>query len=635
MPDWSYQTVFRPLLFRMAPGKARDLALGAMGRLSRLPFGSMVIRFFGHTHVDKQLRKEIKGVSFPSSVGLGCGIDSNLIAAKAIAQLGVGFLEIGPVTATPFGSDDCISRDNATEAIVISEGDLNPGLDHLIENLTNAGNLRVPIVTRMGRRVLVSDSNDEARSIVERLGPFSEVLAIPAPTSDAQVDGVVELSHYARTVGYKIVLLAIPVDQPINDACVRELIVREEIDGLLIDGASHANDSSRQMSRSAFEPVVAAIKEWRDELAGDKVIVASGGVHEPAQAMSFYEAGADLIQIDSGFVFAGPGLAKRVNDVAFNSFCKMPDAGFDPPRATSQSWLWALLLGLSMTFGGILALLIAVTRVLLPYDETTSGMTLEELCGVNKNLISFMQHDRVTLAGTMLADGILYSCFALFAIRRGKHWGTTAIAASAFVGFFSFFLFLGFGYFDPFHAFVTAILLQLLLLMIHSDRSPRQPDRVLDLHNDKAWKQFQWGQLLFVIQGFAIIAAGIVICFIGSTSVFVQEDLDFMDTTAEYLQNANPRLVPLIAHDRASFGGMLISCGLAVLLLTLWGFKRGERWLWNAVVLAGTMAYGATISVHWHVGYLSLKHLLPAYGGLAVLWLAGYLSRAYLCERPQ
>jgi dihydroorotate dehydrogenase len=652
MPDWSYQTVFRPVLFRLAPALARDLALGAMGRLSRLPFGPTIIRFFGHTTVDGQLRQEINGVSFPTSVGLGCGIDANLIAPKAIAQLGVGFIEVGPVTIAATGSDGDISRDDVSESIVLANGDLNPGLDHIADKLRAVDHLSVPIVTRVGRSVLQSETAD-AEAIVNRMAQFSQVIAIPCapftaePTeqlsssASSTVQRVADITRLAKQAGFKIVLLTVAVDHSVDDAHIQSLLESSDVDGVLMDGASFQNHEFRQLGRQALEPSIASIKQWKNKLPTDKTIVASGGVHEPADALAFARAGADLIQIDSGFVFAGPGLAKRINDVTFNSGVEnsAEESGaaseIDPTRIGGQSWFWALLLGLSMTFGGVLALLIAITRVLLPYDEATSGMSLAELCAINGDLLSFMQHDRVTLAGTMLADGILYSCFAWFGIRRGKHWAGLAIAASAFVGFFSFFLFLGFGYFDPFHAFVTAVLLQLLLLMVHSKRSPRQLNHVLDLHNDAAWKRHQWGQLLFVIQGFAIITGGIVICFMGSTSVFVQEDLDFMNTTAAYLQNANPRLVPLIAHDRASFGGMLISCGLAVLLLTLWGFKRGERWLWNAVMCAGTMAYGATIAVHWHVGYLSLKHLMPAYGGLASLWLGGLLSRSYLCERPK
>jgi dihydroorotate dehydrogenase len=136
--------------------------------------------------------------------------------------------------------------------------------------------------------------------------------------------------------------------------------------------------------------------------------------------------------------------------------------------------------------------------------------------------------------------------------------------------------------------------------------------------------------LLFVVQGAALLTAGVVISCVGMTSVFVVEDLEFMQTTVEELVGAHPRLVPLVAHDRATFGGMLIACGLATLLPALWGFARGERWLWWSLMLAGTFAYSATMQVHWAVGYHDPKHLLPAIAGLALLWAGGAASYAYV-----
>jgi hypothetical protein len=131
---------------------------------------------------------------------------------------------------------------------------------------------------------------------------------------------------------------------------------------------------------------------------------------------------------------------------------------------------------------------------------------------------------------------------------------------------------------------------------------------------------------MFVVHGIVLMTAGSVIISVGMTSVFVKEDLDFMKTTVEQLTGAHPKLVPLVAHDRATFGGMLLTCGITTLLCALWGFRRGQRWLWWTLLLAGSTAYIATIIVHWGVGYHSLMHLLPAYGGLLWLWIGSVLS---------
>jgi dihydroorotate dehydrogenase len=145
-----------------------------------------------------------------------------------------------------------------------------------------------------------------------------------------------------------------------------------------------------------------------------------------------------------------------------------------------------------------------------------------------------------------------------------------------------------------------------------------------------AWRRGQWGQLLFVGLGAGLLAAGTVITVIGCTGVFVQEDLDFMRTTAARLAIAHERLVPLVAHDRASLGGMLISNGVAVLLSALWGFRAGAGWLWWALAIGGNLAFGAAVAVHFTVGYTSPFHLAPAFVGWALWWLGLGLSYGWL-----
>ena len=132
--------------------------------------------------------------------------------------------------------------------------------------------------------------------------------------------------------------------------------------------------------------------------------------------------------------------------------------------------------------------------------------------------------------------------------------------------------------------------------------------------------------------GFGLLAAGAVISFIGVTQVFVHEDLMFLQTTGAALSAANPRLVPLVAHDRATLGGMLLASGWVFLLPALWGYRRGSSWLWWILLIAGSLGYTAAIAVHCAVGYLNFKHLLPAFGGFAVLLLGLILSYPFLCR---
>ena len=120
--------------------------------------------------------------------------------------------------------------------------------------------------------------------------------------------------------------------------------------------------------------------------------------------------------------------------------------------------------------------------------------------------------------------------------------------------------------------------------------------------------------------------AGLVITILGSTVVFVPQDIAYLGFTSAQLNAINPHLVPLIAHDRAGFGGGLASCGLAVLII-VWR-ARPARGLWQALLVGGLMGFGCAIGVHYPMGYLSVSHLAPAWAGAAI-YAAGIV-----CLRP-
>src|SRR5688572_23532066 len=89
-----------------------------------------------------------------------------------------------------------------------------------------------------------------------------------------------------------------------------------------------------------------------------------------------------------------------------------------------------------------------------------------------------------------------------------------------------------------------------------------------------------------------------------------------MGVTVEALKAASPGLLPLVAHDRATFGGMMFVFQLSA----LWGFRRGAGGLWWTMLISGLSAYAAAIGVHYTVLYTSPEHLLPAWTPLGQAW---------------
>lgn len=627
MPDWTYRTLFRPVLFRLPTRLGRDLALAAIGGVGRLTGGRLVIEFMGHMRPPRPLHCRLGATAIDSPIGLAPGIDPLLVGLPGVCRFGFGFVEIGPVTLEP-QPERCTRRDDDAETIRIEPAETNPGLtavSRVIERLTRP---HPAVIVRLAGAASAADDD----RVITALARQATAFALPIPVGHWAAAGAAwtqRVRHAVEHAAGRPVLAVVPANAA-TDALVAVAEARAAGAAGAVVGRAEFPDHA-ELGRCWLSPTRAWTRRLRESLGPEACVIAAAGVHAPGDAEVLAAEGADLVAIDSGLVFTGPGLAKRCNELLLlDALAAEPaDRGADPEAAVREKWPWLLLLGGSMLIGGLMAVVIACTRVIMPYDEAMSGLTRELIAGVSPRLLPFMTHDRVSLSGAMLGVGLLFAGLAWYGARRGQHWAERAVILPAGIGFLSFFSFLGFGYFDPLHAFVTTILFQFLLLAIVGRPSRLAAVGVADRANDAAWLRSQWGQLGFVVHGAVVLVAGVVISMIGMTTVFVPEDLEYLELCAADL-SAVPGLVPLVAHDRGTFGNMLTVAGLTMLLAALWGFRRGAGWLWWMIVASGTIGYGVAIAVHHAVGYEDILHLAPAYGGLAFLWLAAAASYGFL-----
>ena len=567
MPDWSYRTVLRPLMLAIGAERSRRLATSTLRTLGRVPLGLRAIDFLGHMRADPRLRTRAGKLELPGPIALDSLIDPAGDALAGFSRFGVGMIVVGPVAERAREMSPKWRVDLQQRTISCDE-EITVSVDDVARNLERADS-KIPICVRIARQ-----DGAAVRRIVERLTDRASMFIVD--------------------------------ESNVDDARGERPVV-----------------SAQSIRRDAGE-----IRATR--ATSDDAIVIAAGATTPDEVRALLDAGANIVTIDAGLVCSGPGLIKRCNEALLSSHKAESEPEPLSLDAARRSWFWALLMGVAMFIGGAMAVAIASTRVVLPYDESLCGLTRSQLISLNPRLLPFMAHDRVSLAGTMLSIGIFYSALAWCGIRRGSHWAHVTVVASALVGFLSFFSFLGFGYFDPFHAFVTAILTQFMLLCMVMQPSPIQPPTA-EWRESDAWRRGQWGQLLFIILGVGLTGAGTVMTIIGCTQVFVATDLEFMRTTSAQFALSYERLVPLVAHDRATLGGMLIANGITVWLSAQWGFRAGSAWLWRALAWGGNIAFACAVAVHVVVGYGSPLHLAPAMLGW-ILWnVALLLTREWLC----
>jgi hypothetical protein len=120
-----------------------------------------------------------------------------------------------------------------------------------------------------------------------------------------------------------------------------------------------------------------------------------------------------------------------------------------------------------------------------------------------------------------------------------------------------------------------------------------------------------------------LVLAGLTIAIFGMTTVFVPSDLRFIGLNPSALTHISPKLIPVISHDRAGFGGGL--CSMGCLLLFIARCADLTRSLVEIVAVMGFAGFGAAIGVHFVVGYVDFFHLLPAFVGFCIFLLANGL----------
>ncbi|MGW2017883.1 hypothetical protein [Streptomyces sp. NPDC001927] len=398
--------------------------------------------------------------------------------------------------------------------------------------------------------------------------------------------------------------------------------------------AAAAGRSIPLVVRTADPEAEAALAPYVDGFTRDDEphVVRVSDPSVTAAAATLDDPNAVVLARPGVLVEAGPGWFARVTEAATPTAPApgLRDVGRDPRRW--PAWVWGLLVGLGMIGAGLGAAAITLGPVLLWYDRDYLGMTLDELHAANHHLVHFLQHDRITMAGTMVSIGALYTGLAVGGIRRGRAWAREAYLISGAIGFPTLFYFLVTGFVEPLHTATTLVLFPMFVAAVR--RAPHTPRwRRMPEGPERERRRALVGQLLLIVTGAGLFAGGTVISVVGLTGVFVPSDLVFLGADTQALGAVNPRLVPFVAHDRAGFGGALMAAAVAITLLSAWGWGRGEAWVFWSLATAAAFGFLPAVVVHGAIHYTDFLHLAPVYIGILLTAVGLLLARPYLCAR--
>jgi len=293
-------------------------------------------------------------------------------------------------------------------------------------------------------------------------------------------------------------------------------------------------------------------------------------------------------------------------------------------------------IGLLLLMTGIFVCVQSYIGEFLPHDTAFLGMNAITLGAINPKIVNFMFHDRVSFGSTIMSTGLLYIWLAEFPIRLKQAWAWWVYLISGILGFTSFLTYIGHGYLDMYHAVSSLLLIPLFIIgLILSYKSyevkPSFSLRYFKYQNNslKGWAKYGYLSLIFTACG--ILAGGLVIMFVGMTTVYVPQDLEYMIMCNQDFSKINSNLTALIAHDRASFGGGLACVGL--LIYCIINNASPSRNLWQILFIALSVGFLSVLFIHFSIGYTSFIHLLPAYIGTFLFYFGIINTYKYMYNR--
>jgi dihydroorotate dehydrogenase len=323
-----YQQLLRPLFFRLPAEAAHNLAILGL----RLTPPSLLRAAFGGT---PQKPTKLFGLTFPNPVGLAAGMDKNASALRAWEALGFGFVEVGTITALaqPGNPKPRCFRYLSQQALINRMGFNNAGASVAAERLARqkaSGRWpRVPVGINIGKSKLTPNeqaASDYATSY-KLLLPFGDyfVVNVSSPNTPnlralQDRDSLAEIIRTLKRIN-NIKPLLVKIAPDLTDEAVRDIAAlaeSEHLAGLIatnttLDHSSVPKDSD-QLGGLSGTPLLQRSTEVLRILrsATDLPIIASGGIMDAASAHEKLEAGANLVQLYTGFVYHGPELIRDI-----------------------------------------------------------------------------------------------------------------------------------------------------------------------------------------------------------------------------------------------------------------------------------------------------------------------------------
>jgi dihydroorotate dehydrogenase len=343
---WLHKKILRPLLFKRDSESAHNLAVRSLARVSGSTFVCAAVRA---VYGAPELPTEVFGLKFPNPVGLAAGMDKHAAAVPGWAAIGFGFTELGGVTwhAQPGNPPPRMFRAIPDEAVINRMGFNNSGAEAVAQKLAEwkkSGRWpNHPVGINLGKSKITpleKAAEDYANSfrVLRDLADFF-VVNVSSPNTPnlrqlqdkAALDEIIAALNEVQDLAPKAsrpkpILVKVAPDlsfEALDE--ILELVAPRRIAGIVATNTTIARPLTSDVRLQKIyaetgglsgRPLRARSTEILRHLArqtnGRVPIIGVGGIFNADDAWEKFTAGASLVQVYTGMVYEGPGVAKNI-----------------------------------------------------------------------------------------------------------------------------------------------------------------------------------------------------------------------------------------------------------------------------------------------------------------------------------
>jgi dihydroorotate dehydrogenase len=341
-----YKSLIRPVLFLFDAEKVHHFVMNILKTAGKIP-GMLKLQESMFLVNDPSLERTVAGIKFRNPVGLAAGFDKDAKAIAELGSLGFGFIEIGTVTPKAQTGNPLprLFRLPADQALINRMGFNNEGVDAAVARLKKKHKLIVG--GNIGKNKITENENaiNDYLICFEALFPYCDYFTVNI--SSPNTPGLRELqdkeplirlleavqkANHSKPTAKPVFLKIAPDLTPSQVDDIIDITLKTKLAGLIISNTTISREGLNTgqieidkigagglSGKPVFEKSTALLKYVAEKSGKQFALIASGGIFTPQQAREKLQAGADLVQLYTGFIYEGPALVKAINKELLNN----------------------------------------------------------------------------------------------------------------------------------------------------------------------------------------------------------------------------------------------------------------------------------------------------------------------------